>query len=1036
MLFRSVSQSRYGTIQWLTNNGQAIPTANGYIKPLITTTYTAYCIGADNCSKSNVESITINVKDKIPTPSITSPTQDIIICADAPVKLKANGCIGNLRWSNQMTGPEITITREQAGTFQVICELNKCSSDSSNRRKITAPSIPQKPIIIPSKKLACKGEKITLTAYGCSDIVRWYKDEVRDKREGSVITDTLGQKTTFTATCYNGCSESSKSDPVTIDVKNELNPTIKIMADGKDITTTTVCANQKVTLSSQNSCDDISWFNNSTRIGKGSSIIINPTPTEAQYTAICTQNECVSERSNVITLNYHPSVTAPVISETIIEECYGTLINDGYLNTKGICANTTLKWSYDTTQPTVTSSKEYHAFCLDSTSTSKCPSDNVSLTIRPKSSSSVKDTSTIETPAKTTFCYDELVTLKATGCTSNNEYSWTNGQKGGTISFNAKESTTITVSCQKNDDNCLVQGKPSNAVKIEVKPKIDTPKINKLSEPQMKLLERTYQANDATVLTCVIPTKDNGLLLGGYSKGPSELDKSEASNGDYDYWVIKIDSKGTRLWDKTFGTKGAEYLTSMIELDGGYLLGGYSLDSLKNFDYYVVKIKSFDGMPEWKKTYEGTQNDYLQTMLLCKDAKHILLGGISSTEKKSDYRVIKIDGNGKSVWDYTFGGSGDDALFALAEVGNNFVLAGSSNSPKDDVKTEDSKGMLDFWVMTIDSNGKKLKDLTTGSNANEMLNSMVQFDASHLILAGNDVTNNKIIVKKIAIATDGTISDQSNDFSKFKGDSLGTLTSMVKIRDGILLGGRLNDNKKSFLMNIDALSGETIWRIDDTLRNSYISMALTADTNYVMIGSNKLDTLTAYRVKQVPLFKDKITDILTVENCSGVVEWKENGNKYNGPVSNTGGRSSISVKLGTNKSFTATCKIADCSSQESDELKVQSVSPPVKPTAITAAMDTTKGQTAVSTRIDVNLSLLQESTYLVFPNPANEVLRVMTTLQGPTHFVLFDVLGNKVLEETFESQLQIPIKHLDKGNYFYQISNQEKASTGRVQILH
>src|SRR5690606_14945340 len=46
---------------------------------------------------------------------------------------------------------------------------------------------------------------------------------------------------------------------------------------------------------------------------------------------------------------------------------------------------------------------------------------------------------------------------------------------------------------------------------------------------------------------------DGGFLLGGWSRSDASGDKTENSNGQQDYWVIKVDGSGTVEWQNTLG---------------------------------------------------------------------------------------------------------------------------------------------------------------------------------------------------------------------------------------------------------------------------------------------------------------------------------------------------------------------------------------------------------------------------------------------------------------------------------------------------
>src|SRR5262245_6668663 len=82
-------------------------------------------------------------------------------------------------------------------------------------------------------------------------------------------------------------------------------------------------------------------------------------------------------------------------------------------------------------------------------------------------------------------------------------------------------------------------------------------------------------------LSCMVRTRDGGLILGGSSGSDSSFEKTENSRGIYDYWIVKLDGKGNIQWDKTIGGSGSDYLSSVQQTsDDGYILGGSSNSSI------------------------------------------------------------------------------------------------------------------------------------------------------------------------------------------------------------------------------------------------------------------------------------------------------------------------------------------------------------------------------------------------------------------------------------------------------------------------
>ena len=44
-----------------------------------------------------------------------------------------------------------------------------------------------------------------------------------------------------------------------------------------------------------------------------------------------------------------------------------------------------------------------------------------------------------------------------------------------------------------------------------------------------------------------------GYLLGGSSNGSTNATKTSVGYGGVDFWIVRTDSSGTRVWDKSFG---------------------------------------------------------------------------------------------------------------------------------------------------------------------------------------------------------------------------------------------------------------------------------------------------------------------------------------------------------------------------------------------------------------------------------------------------------------------------------------------------
>jgi len=215
-------------------------------------------------------------------------------------------------------------------------------------------------------------------------------------------------------------------------------------------------------------------------------------------------------------------------------------------------------------------------------------------------------------------------------------------------------------------------------------------------------------------------TTDGGYILGGRSMSNATGDKTENSQGLDDYWVVKIDATGNIQWQNTIGGNSWDELESIEQTsDGGYILGGSSdsdnsgdktENSQGDFDYWVVKLDA-TGNLQWQNTIGGDNWDKLKSIQQTTDGSYIF-GGYSSsnisgdkTENSQgnyDYWVINIDSIGNILWQNTIGGLYAEALSSIKQtIDGGYIIGGQSVSPISGDKTEDSQGNNDYWVIKL-----------------------------------------------------------------------------------------------------------------------------------------------------------------------------------------------------------------------------------------------------------------------------------------------------------------------------------------------
>ncbi len=223
--------------------------------------------------------------------------------------------------------------------------------------------------------------------------------------------------------------------------------------------------------------------------------------------------------------------------------------------------------------------------------------------------------------------------------------------------------------------------------------------------------ERLVGSPDFDWLTSMIATRDGGLALTG-SRTDREITRSSG-------WVVRLNAKADELWRHEFDggdPKGTSGLTSIDELpDGGFVVAGSTaVKSAGQYDGWLLRLDK-DGKVLWEKTFGGAEEDALFSVAALPDG-----GAIATGAHGADGQgwLLRLDARGGVVWEKRFGGTGYDVFNAIARHGQGgFVAAGTTRS----------KGPAGgaAWVLRLDDKGEaaweRLLTPVKGASANSVL---------------------------------------------------------------------------------------------------------------------------------------------------------------------------------------------------------------------------------------------------------------------------------------------------------------------------
>ena len=276
--------------------------------------------------------------------------------------------------------------------------------------------------------------------------------------------------------------------------------------------------------------------------------------------------------------------------------------------------------------------------------------------------------------------------------------------------------------------------------------------------PLVKMWDYRYGSSASEMLSCFIQTGDGGFILGGHSNSGISGDKTQPVWGSNDFWIVKTDRYGVKQWDKDFGALNFEMTRAACQADdGGYLFGGYSNSGIGGDktqpawggvygDFWILKTDSL-GNKLWDRSYGGMSEDYLYAIAPTPD-RGFILGGYSCSavggDKSQnawagtyDYWIVKIDSAGNKQWDRRFGGYDTDVLLKI-KVSNDggFVLGGYSLSTAGGDKTQVAFGMQDYWIVKTDSLGNKQWDQSFGGNSYDYFSALEATTDGGFLLGG------------------------------------------------------------------------------------------------------------------------------------------------------------------------------------------------------------------------------------------------------------------------------------------------------------
>ena len=170
--------------------------------------------------------------------------------------------------------------------------------------------------------------------------------------------------------------------------------------------------------------------------------------------------------------------------------------------------------------------------------------------------------------------------------------------------------------------------------------------------------------------------------------------------GSHDLFLIKLDIDGNQIWNRTWGGTDEEEGNSVWG-EGDYLYStGYTGPYLGTKDLCLIKWAA-NGTQMWNRTWGGSDTE--KAYSLWGEGDYIYTTGYTKSFGLGNQEIflIKWDSNGTQIWNRTWGDIYSDLGYSIWGDGDYVYITGYSGQ---------ESGLLHLCIIKYDTNGNLIRD--------------------------------------------------------------------------------------------------------------------------------------------------------------------------------------------------------------------------------------------------------------------------------------------------------------------------------------
>jgi len=320
----------------------------------------------------------------------------------------------------------------------------------------------------------------------------------------------------------------------------------------------------------------------------------------------------------------------------------------------------------------------------------------------------------------------------------------------------------------------------------------------------------------------VLQTRDNGYAVAGSAW--------MVGTEFYNCYLIKTNSEGDLVWDKTYGGDNAVYGASIdLTYGDGFIITGLFKNTKTEVagegDVYLLKTDG-SGNLQWENHYGGDGWEIGNSVIEDSRFHYVVAGSRKLIEEDREHiYLLKTDLAGNLLWEKMYGGAENRSWgYSLSETTDNgYIIAGKIRPTIGDGSSA--------YIIKTDFNGNLLWERTIGTEA-EGRSVQQTSDGGYIVGGTIRTTDNNFYLIKLNHLGDPL-------WQKYLGKNLAFSVKQTFDR-GYVLAGIYGEEGDAKIVKTDVF-GRFLWEkligVEEVLTDSLIlSIHETNDRGYICVG--------------------------------------------------------------------------------------------------------------------------------------------------------------------------------------------------------